>query len=148
MRSGSSLISPRPTSETPRSWSYVPPVSTSHGSLGSRGRFLTFCDLVLVSNATAPSRNPYHMATEWMLPSGEIVDIVIDIRSCRSASTSSDVILISPRWLTPCPMALVMACSLCCSPHDRHCAPRDRRPDRHDHQRQPGQATPVRRHPG
>jgi hypothetical protein len=53
--------------------------------------------LVLVSNATAPSRKPYHIATEWMLPSAEIVDIVIERRSARKASTSADVILMRSR---------------------------------------------------
>jgi hypothetical protein len=47
-----------------------------------------------------------------MLPSGEIVDIVIERLSLRNASTSSGVILMRSRWLTPCPMAFVMARSI------------------------------------
>src|SRR5262245_40638409 len=108
MRSGSSMTSPVPTSVTPRIWSYVSPASTRQVRRGSRRRFCTFCAFAFVSKAIAPSRNPYHIATEWMLPSGEIVDIAIEWRSCRNASTSSGVILMRSRWFTPWPMAWVI----------------------------------------
>src|ERR1700729_3976531 len=77
-------------------------------SLGSRCRFWAFCALALVSTATAPSRNPYHMATAWMEPSWLIEHMVMGRRSWMKASTSSGVILIRSRCLTPCPICSVM----------------------------------------
>ncbi len=72
---------------------------------GSRRKLATFCDLALVSMATAPSRKPYHIATRWMRPSLSMVAIDMLLRSFRKASISSCDILILSRWLTPPPIA-------------------------------------------
>src|SRR3974390_1091122 len=79
---------------------------------GLRRRFCTFCDLALVSKARHPSRNPYHMATAWMEPSWLTEHSVTGRRSCKNASTSSSVILIMARWLTPWPICSVMGGTL------------------------------------
>ena len=72
--------------------------------LGSRRRFWIFWALAFDSMATHPSKNPYHMATAWIEPSWLSVHMVSGRRSWRNASTSAGVILICPRWFTPCPM--------------------------------------------
>src|SRR5580658_1090468 len=72
----------------------------------SRRRFCTFCDLALVSKAMSPSRNPYHIATSWILPPAPMVAIDMEWRSWRNASISASLILIVARWLTPMPEVL------------------------------------------
>src|SRR3954451_829142 len=87
-----------------------------HVMVGLRRRFCTFCDLALVSKATAPSRNPYHMATAWMVLSWLIEHRVMVWRPVRYSSTSSGLILMSARCLTPWPMAVdgwSVMCLLC-----------------------------------
>src|SRR4051794_4493473 len=113
MRSGSSTISPVPTISTPTSWSYDAPSSTRHVMRGFRRRFATFWLFAFVSSAGAPSRNPYHIATRWMLPSGPNVAQFMVCTPCRKSSISRGVILIWSRWLTPCPKAfsVVSVCS-------------------------------------
>src|SRR5829696_7587979 len=63
----------------------------------SRSRFLIFCGLVNVSNATCPSIRPYHIATRWMLPSGPNVAMLTTWRPSRNAATSSSFMRISSR---------------------------------------------------
>ena len=70
-------------------------------NLESRPKLTAFWALALVSTAIEPSRNPYHMATAWMDPSWLSVHMVMGLRSWRKASTSSGVILIRSRCLTP-----------------------------------------------
>ena len=76
-----------------------------HVMVGLRRRFCTFCDFALVSKAISPSRNPYHIATRWMVPSAfsDANDIVCFPR--RNSAISSSVIRILPRWLTPFPIS-------------------------------------------
>ena len=101
MRSGSSMISAVPTSSTPRSSSYVVPSSTMQVMVGLRSRLRTFCDFAFVSNAIAPSRNPYHIATTWIVESWFIVANDMVRPSWRNASTSASVILMTSRCFTP-----------------------------------------------
>ena len=72
-----------------------------HVMFGLRSRFCTFCDFALVSNAIAPSRNPYHIATTWIVASWFIVANDIVRPASRNASTSASVILMTSRCLTP-----------------------------------------------
>ena len=73
--------------------------------VGLRRRFLTFCDFALVSNAISPSRNPYHIATRWMVPSPLIDAKEIVCFPWRNSSISSSDILIWSRCLTPLPIS-------------------------------------------
>src|SRR5438067_1216249 len=68
---------------------------------GSRRRLSTFWLFALVSMPIAPSRKPYHMATRWMLPSWFIVAMDMEWRPCKNSSTSSWLILMTSRCLTP-----------------------------------------------
>src|SRR5580692_8508988 len=86
-----------------------------HVMVGLRRRFCAFCDLALVSKASIPSRNPYHMATAWIDPSWLIEHSDTGRRSWRKPSISSGVILIWARWLTPwpiCPVGLEPGCAV------------------------------------
>src|SRR5258708_7936746 len=91
-----------------------------HVMVGLRSRFRTFCDFAFVSNAIAPSRNPYHMATTWIVSSWFIVANDMVRPSTRNASTSASDILITSRYLTPGPIG----CSATgCTPVIRRFAP-------------------------
>src|SRR6185312_3569738 len=98
--------------------------------VGLRRRFLTFCDFALVSNASSPSRNPYHIATRWIVPSPLIDAREIVCFPWRNASISSSDILIWSRCLTPfpiCPAAppsvVVGSLTLTPSPLGVRCSP-------------------------
>src|SRR5207247_4054841 len=78
-----------------------------------------FCALALDSTASAPSRNPYHMPTAWIFPSGFIVHIVIEWRPRKNASISCCDISICARCLTPWPMYSVTTGPL---PSIAHCS--------------------------
>src|SRR5579863_7927673 len=78
-----------------------------HVMVGLRRRFCAFCDLALVSKASIPSRNPYHIATAWIEPSWLIEHSDTGRRSWRNPSISSGVILIWARWFTPWPICPV-----------------------------------------
>src|SRR5579863_4201122 len=83
-----------------------------HVMVGLRRRFCAFCDLALVSKASIPSRNPYHMATAWIEPSWLIEHSDTGRRSWRNPSISSAVILIWARWLIPWPGCAVSVMAL------------------------------------
>ena len=69
---------------------------------GLRRRLTTFWERALVSRTTRPSGvRPYHIATRCGNPPGPMVATVA-VRDCRrNDPTSSSVIRICARWLTP-----------------------------------------------
>ena len=97
----------------------APALVRAYANLGEQSRYRRFFTVMpelpeaTLKAAVQVDHENHEALVAVPLPSAEIVDIVIERRSARKASTSAGVILMRSRWLTPWPMAFVMSsCSL------------------------------------